>query len=335
MSASIRRGWLGAVVLALGSAGLGGCQSSGPAGWAGLALMRPENGGKISGRQTADVQVALGRTCEQRGQYDLALAAYAEAVKHDPKRTDAYVRLAILHDRQGKFKESAELYRKALQTSPGNPDIFCDMGYSMYLQRRWAEAEMNLQQALVLKPDHARAHNNLGLVLAHTDRLEDALAHFRKVDGEAEAHLNLAVALTLDQRWDEARAQYELALSANPSLEPAKQGLRDLNTLLAKISAPKPGPVAAPNAPPVTAVAQSLPGNPADVPKSSSEQVTQVAKIELENTPPESRETPEPSQPPALEPVPQPPADGVPPGAETPSTVSQARTLFRIQTPER
>lgn len=340
MFASIRRGWVAAVVLALGSTGLSGCQSSGPAGWAEWSLLRPENGGRINDRQTADVQVALGRTYEKRGQADQALAAYAEAVKHDPKRTDAYARLAILNDRQGKFKESAELYRKALQTSPGNPDIFCDMGYSMYLQRRWAEAEMNLQQALVLKPDHARAHNNLGLVLAQTDRPEDALSHFRKAGTEAEAHLNLAFALTLDRHWEEARAQYELALSANPSLEQAKNGLRELDKLLAKTSRPNPSP--GPNPPRATVVAQEQPANSAQVPSNPRGQVIQVAKIQWEDSPAEPTESPEPIQPPTPAACPELPAAAPSPYSPyaAPTTakpwpaMSQAWTFFHVQTSE-
>ena len=332
MWASIRRAGLG-LVLALSGTVVGGCQSSGPSGWANLALLRPDNGGRISDRQAADVQVALGRTYEQRGQPELALAAYSEAVKHDPKRTDAYVRLAILNDRQGKFKESAELYRKALQTSPGNPDIFCDMGYSMYLQRRWAEAEMNLQQALILKPEHARAHNNLGLVLAHTDRAEEALAHFRKAGTEAEAHLNLAFALTLDQHWDEARAQYELALRANPSLVQAKNALRELDNLVAKTSGPKPGSGAVPK-PPVAAVAvQELPGLPPE-PGDPPAQITQAAKIEPESPQPAPQEAAGKIQPPALDFLPEMPAADPAPVEESKPTLSQAQNLVRIATPE-
>src|SRR5215210_7793225 len=103
------------------------------------------------------------------------MAAYQDALRRDAHRADAYLRLAVLNDRQGKFSESAELYQQALSARPGDPDIYSDKGYSLYLQRRWAEAEMSLRQAIVLKPDHARAHNNLGLVLAHTGRLEPAL----------------------------------------------------------------------------------------------------------------------------------------------------------------
>jgi Tfp pilus assembly protein PilF len=297
-----------------------------------MSLVPPQSGRRISDRQTADVQVALGRTYEQHGQFDLARTAYAEAVKHDPKRTDAYVRLAILHDRQGKFKESAELYRKALQTAPGNPDIFCDMGYSMYLQRRWAEAEMNLQQALVLKPDHARAHNNLGLVLTHTDRVEEALAHFRKAGTEAQAHLNLAVALMLDERWDDARAQYEQALSADPSLEQAKKGLQELDMLLAKISPPQSVPLA-PTAASAPAIVQASLTEPADASSPSAEQVTRVAKIQLDNRPPEAPEEPERLQPPALDLAPEVLPAKPATDAEPTLLISQARTLFRMQTP--
>jgi tetratricopeptide (TPR) repeat protein len=226
----------GALVLGLGFSGGSGCQQFGPASWNNPVLLTgKETSARVGNKEAADVQVALGRSLEKRGDREQALAAYGEAIKRDSGRGDAYVRLAILHDQQGKFNESAEYFRKALQASPGNPAIFCDMGYSLYLQRRWKEAEMNLQQALVLKPDLARAHNNLGLVLARTDRVEEALAHFRKGGTESEAHLNLAFALTLERRWDDARDHYEKALAANPASEPAKNGLRELTAIVGKL----------------------------------------------------------------------------------------------------
>jgi Flp pilus assembly protein TadD len=246
-----KRWWRQAAALAMGSAVVAGCQQF---AWVRTRpLLAPDNaeaGFKVSAQQAADVQVALGRSLEKRGNMEQARAAYEEAIKRDPHRTDAYWRLAILNDREGRFQESAALYRKALRTSPGNPDIYCDMGYSLYLQCRWAEAEMNLKQALALKPDLARAHNNLGLVQAHTERFGQALAEFRKAGSEADAHVNLALALLLDRRWEEAQKHYQLALTANPSSEAARNGLNQLNTLLAKTSStsartPQPEIVAA------------------------------------------------------------------------------------------
>ena len=232
---------------------LAGCQSSAP-------LHRPQsspNQGderqpKINTRQTADVQIALGRSLEKRGETAQAMAAYREAVKQDPHRGDAYLRLAILHDQQGHFNEAAEFYAKALEAQPGDPEIYCDRGYSLYLQRRWADAEINLRQAIALKRDHARAHNNLGLVLAHTDRYDEALAEFRKGRcNQSDAHANLAFCQTMDGSLTDARKNYEIALAANPSSKTLQQSLRQLDGLTAQhrpVASAKPVTVPAPEA---------------------------------------------------------------------------------------
>jgi tetratricopeptide (TPR) repeat protein len=230
------RFWQGSVAAALWMAGLSGCQQAplrpqNPA----LLLSTTEAGPKITARQVADVQVALGRSLEMRGEEQQAMAIYREAVRRDPNRADAYLRLAILSDQQGKFDESAGLYRKALTAQPGNADIYCDMGYSLSLQRRWAEAEMNLRQAIALAPTHRRAHNNLGLVLAHAGHLDESLAEFRQGGcDEVDAHVNVAFVLTLERYWPEARTHYEQALALQPASTTAKKGLEELNALVAK-----------------------------------------------------------------------------------------------------
>ena len=228
----------GTVVLGL-SLALAGCRNSdGPSGQAGLFRFGATN--QLSPAATADVQVAFGRSLEKQGQFEQAGNAYQQALKKDPSRSDAYVRLAILNDRQGRFAESAELYRKALKAQPGSADIYCNMGYSLYLQHRWDEAEMNLAQAIALNPNHRRAHNNLGLVLAQKGRPNEALAEFRKGGcPEADAQANVAFGLTLARRWPEARGYYESALLADPQSPAARQGLQQLDVLMAKADSPQ------------------------------------------------------------------------------------------------
>jgi tetratricopeptide (TPR) repeat protein len=196
---------------------------------------------KVKPKQAADVQVALAQTLELQGEREQALALYEEAVKKDPGRGDAWLRLAILNDQQGRFTESASLYQKALKGQPGSAEIYCAMGYSLYLQQRWAEAEMNLRQALALCPDHARAHNNLGLVLARTGQTEEALNQFNLAGcSDADAQVNLAFALTLEHHWPEACQHYQQALEMEPSSVPAKKGLHELQRLIARMNAPVP-----------------------------------------------------------------------------------------------
>lgn len=230
---------LGAAVLVIGLAWCAGCRSPG-----GMEMRSPLPGDgpsprvDLNARQMADLQVAYARTLEKRGEVEQAQARYQEAVRQDPQRGDAWLRLAILHDREGRFAESADMYRKALASRPGDPEIYCDVGYSFYLQRRWAEAEMNLRQALALRPNHARAHNNLGLLLARTGRDEEALAQFRQAGGgEADSHANLAFALALEGQWPEAKQHYQAALAADPTAKSAKAGMAKLDAALAKLPA--------------------------------------------------------------------------------------------------
>jgi tetratricopeptide (TPR) repeat protein len=220
-----------------------------------------------SNESKADVRIDLGRVMEKRGENEQAMAAYQEALKEDPKRADAMRRLAALYDRQGKFAESEALYRKALALTPNDADLHNSMGYSYYVQSRFTEAERSLRQAIVLNPDHQKAHVNLGLVLAHADRVDEALTEFRKGGcDESDAHINLAYALTLERCWPEARQQYEYALAAKPSSAPAKKGLEELNALVAK--AESPGGTRPRGNPAIVPIDQRSP--PADAPQAAA-----------------------------------------------------------------
>jgi Tfp pilus assembly protein PilF len=93
---------------------------------------------------------------------------------------------------------------------------------------------MFLRQAIALAPNHRRAHNNLALLLAHTGRDDQALAEFlRSGCRPAEAHVHLAYVLTLKRCLPQARRHYERALAADPSSAAARQGLEQVNALIA------------------------------------------------------------------------------------------------------
>jgi tetratricopeptide (TPR) repeat protein len=117
---------------------------------------------------------------------------------------------------------------------PTSAEEFFDVGHDLYLQRRWTEAETNLRQALVLRPDLPRAHNYLGLVMAQTGRTEEAVAEFQKGGCNlAYGHANVAMVLSLQRRWAEARRYYQLALNADPSCPAAQRGLQRVEQLMA------------------------------------------------------------------------------------------------------
>jgi predicted O-linked N-acetylglucosamine transferase (SPINDLY family) len=78
----------------------------------------------------------------------------------------------------------------------------------------------SFRRAIVLAPDHAIAHNNLGMVLAEDHRLDEALAAYQRAcelnPRFAESHSNQGNLLQRLGRFQEALASFERALKLDP-----------------------------------------------------------------------------------------------------------------------
>lgn len=90
-------------------------------------------------------------------------------------------------------------------------------------------AEALLREALGHDLFFGPAHNNLGVVYLHQDRLYDAAGEFewarKLMPGHPDPRLNLAITLERAGREEEATAAYTAALEVYPDYLPAMQGL--------------------------------------------------------------------------------------------------------------
>ncbi|MDB5350328.1 MAG: photosystem assembly protein Ycf3 [Planctomycetota bacterium] len=194
---------------------------------------------KVSVKQAADVQIALGRSLEQTNSAAEAEDAYRKALANDPKRADAHARLAILLSQKGDFPEASKHFASAVRLDPRNPDVLCDQGYSLYLQRRWSDAESSFRSAIALDRHHARSHNNLGLALAHRGEEKAALAEFARAGCDhSDAQANLALVLATEGRFPEAERAYAAALAAKPDSSGARDGLHAIAAVIRKGGTP-------------------------------------------------------------------------------------------------
>lgn len=244
-------------------------------GGSGCALME-----KIPPLPTAENQrkaemqkMSLARLSEEKGNYADAKHIYTEMLKKNPDHADAHRRLAVIATRENKFAEADEHFHKAWQIGPQTAGLATDMGYRLYLEHRLAEAEQMLRKAIEIEPQHQTAHNNLGLVLGQMGRIDEAMACFVKVNKEAEAHANLAHVLTQIGRIEEAKREYSIALSQDPNMRSAANGLLALTGNLRPLSnqplgpnpngpSPQPAPIVAGNSTPLTSAQPALPPQP-------------------------------------------------------------------------
>ncbi len=90
-----------------------------------------------------------------------------------PRRTTTSARCSRGKD---ELDEAIEHFRAALASTPEYPDALNNLGYSLLLAGRDAEARALYEKALALQPDFPEALNNLGLLLGRMGELEQARA---------------------------------------------------------------------------------------------------------------------------------------------------------------
>jgi tetratricopeptide (TPR) repeat protein len=105
-------------------------------------------------------------------------------------------------------------------------------GNDLYLDRKFADAEVNYRKALEKEKDLVQGHFNLGNALAKQGKNEEAAKEFdlalqkaEQRDTKAYAWYNIGNTHMADQRYEDAVRSYVDALKLNPRDEEAKYNL--------------------------------------------------------------------------------------------------------------
>ncbi|MFM6213294.1 tetratricopeptide repeat protein, partial [Planktothrix sp.] len=207
----------------------------------------------------------LGKAFNQLGRLDLAIKAYRNLVKLQPKNAIAYTNLGNLYAVQQQWKWAILAYKKAIALNPnlavayrnlaqvlnrmGKQDIAIEYWYqgfslkpeavkpkehlalgSLFLNRgRLLDATICYRRAIWFDPNYAEAHHNLGEVLAAQGQWDEAIAHYQQalqINPKAfETYNSLGKALVVQGRWQEVLTCYHHALELNPRLLMALQNL--------------------------------------------------------------------------------------------------------------
>jgi Flp pilus assembly protein TadD len=253
---------------------------------------------EVGAEQQYNVHMDLGKLYENQGQIEAAVGEYTKAVDLTAKRgsvlgptkfgasqqANAERRLAAAFDKMGRFTQADVHYNKALKAAPTDPKVWNDVGYSYYLQNRWADAERALKTADQIEPSNPRVLTNLGLTLAAQGKDSDALTAFTRAAGPAVGHANLGFILAALGRPEAAQSHYREALQIQPDLKAAQVALAKLdaeNRASSIASAPSAPPTQASTTPAGRPVAaKPMAATPAQVAsaKPASRSATPAAK---------------------------------------------------------
>ena len=206
--------------------------------------------------EAAQAFIMRGQLARFRGDEELALALYQQALDMDPGSTgpNAYNSIGMLHLVRGRFDEAREAYRNAIRLDALNGSAHDGLANILIHEGQLEAAMRELELALRFDPNQVRAlstlasllsqrgeqekalqvaeralavapkfgtlHNNLGLIYRRTDQLELAEKHYLlaiEYDSHQDAaHVNLAQLYMRQDKADEALEQFRLAVKANP-----------------------------------------------------------------------------------------------------------------------
>ena len=156
----------------------------------------------------------------QREALDRALNEYVEAQRLNADRPEGHLNLASLYARQRRFDQAQAELQAALRIEPRFVPAYVNLSDLYREQDRDSDGEKALRAGLRQVPDNAELHHALGLTLVRLKRLPDALEELRKAASLAPDSARFAyvyaVALYSGGKRDAAMQVLEQALKRHP-----------------------------------------------------------------------------------------------------------------------
>ncbi len=247
--------WIAVVVLGLPLGCMRATQQAAP----GALPRAPMNHGPVQIRPTT--YFAHGHLLEREGRFDEAIEQYRKALRLKPDFVAARNRLGITLNKLGRHREATNEFLRAVELRPEEAYLHNNLGFSLYLEGNYTEALAELEKALQLTPDFARARMNYALVLAKLGRYDDAFEQLSQVGEEADACFNMGMLLSDAGRYADAARYLQRAIEVRPTFAAARIQLREVARIVAEQEARTVAANARrtePSAPPQAAQARTL-----------------------------------------------------------------------------
>jgi len=148
------------------------------------------------------------------------------------------IQLIIDNFSNGKKKAAIIEIEALIKDYPFAPLLFNVSGTFYKSNGQLDIAIKKFEQALVLAPDYAEAHYNLGVTLRELDKIEEAIKSYKKAisikNAYPNAHFNLGNALLSLKQYDGAIKHFESTIAFNPKFAKAYNNLGLVYKLLGK-----------------------------------------------------------------------------------------------------
>ena len=188
----------------------------------------------MTARMGDDPEALLRAAVEhhQAGRLPEAEALYRRLLETHPGNGQVLNLMGLVAHQSGRHEQAVELITEAIAKAPPNAHFLLNLGVAQKAMGRASEAMASYRRALEIDPAYATAHHNLGNALVETGNLAEAAGHYRRAveanPAYAEAHNNLGNVLREQGSADDAVASYRRAAEVNPLFAEAHNNLGNM-----------------------------------------------------------------------------------------------------------
>jgi protein O-mannosyl-transferase len=195
------------------------------------------SGVTLAGALTALLAICTLLTFQRAGTYASPIAMWEDSVAANPANDRAQFQLAYAYYETGRCAEAAARYEKAAQLKAPDYTLLLDWGLSLDCAGKPEDAAAKINEALRLE-ETAHGWAVLGMVRAKTHQYEAALAALAKAI-QLKPRFEMSYVYRgniyyLQDRYPEAQAEFQKALSLNPANQDARKGLEETRRMIGK-----------------------------------------------------------------------------------------------------
>lgn len=161
-----------------------------------------------------------------------AISSFQTAVQTDPKFSDGYMQLALIHEAR-KSPLALQYFENAFKADPENMEALYGQGMYWQKQEKYEEAKKVYRRMIGLNPGFAKSYYNTGWILLQQDSADRALRQFdlaiKNQPDYGDAWFNKGICLELLEKPKEAQSAYEQAgvfLNHPPKVNEALQRVK-------------------------------------------------------------------------------------------------------------
>jgi len=201
------------------------------------AAMREFNSAIQLSPKLATAYAKMGDVHRKRGQFEMAVSYYSEAVRLDPADFDSAMSLgqtqqvlaATVVDKIERLESAVRAYLHACSLRPNSPDAYLNLGICSYQLGRLDSAIDYYQKCIACQPKNASALINLGAAYEAQQKYYDAIRAYKSaLECDARqpvVHVNLGTIYLKQGRFPAAMNSFELAIQMDPNMAVAHERL--------------------------------------------------------------------------------------------------------------